>query len=83
MLSLMKGRRRAVSGEATGAISIEAPDVVAAVRLAQRLAPIACELFPSDGRRWRVQLLDVADADIDAAQAHVRDWLALDGATAA
>ena len=82
MLSLMKGRRRAVSGEATGVISIEAPDIVAAVRLAQRLAPISCELFPSDGRGWRVQLLDVADADLDAAQEHVRDWLALD-ATAA
>jgi diguanylate cyclase (GGDEF)-like protein len=82
MLSLMKGRRHAVSGEATGVISIEAPDIVAAVRLAQRLTPIHCELFPSDGHRWRVQVIDVADADVKSMQDHVRDWLAVDGAAA-
>jgi diguanylate cyclase (GGDEF)-like protein len=80
MLSLMKGRRHAVSGDAAAVISIEAPDVVAAVRLAQRLAPIPCELFPADGRSWRVQILDVSDADIEGMQEQVRDWLAVDAA---
>jgi hypothetical protein len=54
-------------------ISIETPDLRSAANLAEMLGPIECDLFPSVGDAWRVQMLDFDDIDLVAHK--VRQWL--------
>ena len=68
------------SGSA-GLVSIEVPEVAAAVRLAEALAPLECDLFPVEALRWRVQAIGVGE--VEPVLERVRAWLAGEGLAAA
>ena len=62
-------------------MSVEVPGVTAAASLADALAPLACDLFPSEELRWRVQAIGVGE--VEPVLERVRAWLAGEGLTAA
>ena len=59
--------------ETMALMSIDAPNVRAAARLANLLRPHDCDLFTGDAPRWRVQVLELSD--VDPIRATIQSWL--------